>query len=176
MANIIPIKVEYDLEVMKHTMKAVAEHLELARRITFYFDDKVVSEKAVPPGDFMTDDVCINDIVENYCNTQKGVFVDILKRHSDKVHLISKILDFTIETYGIMMPAHVVVEKGKYTVTVSSESGEDSFTGTFKANNFSEVLEKIRVFTSTLEGISDNLSTHINELASDKVKEWISWE
>jgi len=176
MANITPIRIEYFLKIMNHTMRAAAEHLELARRITFYFDDKVVSEKAVPPGDFLTDDDCISELVEKYCKNEKGVYADLFFRHSDKVHLVSKTLEFMIENYGIKMNAHVVVEKGKYSIEVNGVDGGDSFSGTFRADNFSEVLEKTRIFTSTLAGISDNFSNHINELANDKVEEWIRWD
>jgi len=176
MSNIKPIKIEYNLQIKEHTMKASAEHLELARRITFYFDNKIVSEKAVPPGDFLTDDDCISELVENYCKSQTGVYADLFRRHSDKVHLVSKTLDFEIENYGLKMYAHVTVEKGKYIIEVSGNEGEDVFSGTFKSENFSEVLEKVRIFTATLVGISESFSSHINELSNDKVEEWIKWE
>ena len=176
MANIIPQKVEYDLVVLNHTMRAVAEHLELARKITFYFDDKVVSEKAVPPGDYLSDDDLISELVENYCKSQNGVYADIFRRHSDKVHLVSKKLEFLIENYGIKMAATVIIEKNIYRIHVDGNNGDDTFSCIFRAVNFSEVLEKVRVFTNTIEGISDSLSMHISELATDKVEQWIKWE
>lgn len=176
MSSIIPIKIEYQFQINNHTMRASAEHLELARRITFYFDDKIVSEKAVPPGDFYTDDDCISELVENYCRNQTGVFADLLKRHSDKVHLTAKKLEFLIDNYGIKMNASVVVEKGVYHFEVNGAEGVDAFSGTFKADNFSEVLEKVRIFTSMLGGISESFSKHIDELSNDKVEEWIKWE
>ena len=85
-------------------------------------------------------------------------------------------LDFMIENYGMKMLAHVIVEKGKYQFAVNGNNGDDIFSGTFKAENFSEVLEKVRIFTSTLVGISENFSDNINELSNDKVEEWIKWE
>jgi len=176
MNTITPLKIEYNLRIKEHKLKASAEHLELARRITFYFDDKIVSEKAVPPGDFMTDDDLISDLVSNYCKNQVGVYADLFMRHSDKVHLVSKTLDFLIENYGIRMFAHVIVEKDKYIIEVKGNNEEDVFSGTFKAQNFSEVLEKVRIFTSTLVGISESFSSHINELSNDKVEEWIKWD
>lgn len=176
MSKITPLMTEYTLQIKEHTMRACAEHLELARRITFYFDDKIVSEKAVPAGDFLTDDDCISELVENYCRNQTGVYADLFKRHSDKVNLVSKKIDFAIENYGIKMTAHVVVEKEKYHIDVKDDVGSDSFSGTFKADNFSEVLEKVRIFTSTLSGISDDFSNHISELSNDKVEAWIKWK
>jgi len=176
MSDIKPIKIEYNLEIRNHKLKASAEHLETGRKITFFFDEKVVSAKEVPDGDFLTDDDCISELVENYCKNQVGVYADLFKRHSDQVHLVSKTLDFEIENYGIRMVAHVIVEKGKYLVEVKGNNEDDVFQGTFKSENFSEVLEKVRIFTGTLAEISDSFSAHINELSSDKVEEWIKWE
>jgi len=176
MSTITPIKIEYILQIKEHVLKASAEHLENARKITFYFDDKVVSQKSIAPGDFLTDDDCISELVENYCKNQTGVYADLFRRHSDKVHLVAKTLDFVIENYGIIMNAHVTVEKGRYLIEVKGNNGEDVFAGTFRSENFSEVLEKVRIFTSTLTGISESFSAHINELSNDKVEEWIKWE
>lgn len=176
MSIITPLKIAYNLQVKEHTMRAVAEHLELVRRITFYFDDRVVAEKNIEPGDFLTDDDCISEIVRNYCRNAQGVYADLFSRHSDKVQLVSKTLDFSIENYGLIMLAHVTVEKGRYFITVESGDGVDTFSCTFKAENFSEVLEKVRIFTNTLEGVSNSFSSHINELSSDKVEEWIRWK
>lgn len=176
MSSIKPTKIEYVFKIREHTMKASAEHLELARRITFYFDDKIVSEKAVPPGDFYTDDDCISELVKNYCKNQQGVYADLFRLHSDKVHLTSRILEFEIDNYGIKMNARVIVEKNKYHFEVSGADDADSFSGTFKADNFSEVLEKVRIFTTMLGGISESFSSHIDELSNDKVEVWIKWE
>lgn len=176
MEKITPIKIMYNLVILNHTMCAVAEHFEEFRKITFYFDDKIVSEKAIPPGDFLTDDDCISELVENYCKNKVGVYADLFKNHSDKVHLKDKILEFKIENYGITMFAHVTVEKNRYIIKVNGNNGEDVFSGSFKSENFSEVLEKVRIFTGTLVGISESFSSHINELSSDKVEEWIKWD
>ena len=176
MSKATPLKMEYLFQINEHTMKASAEHLELARRFTFYFDDKIVSEKAVPAGDFYTDDDCISELVENYCKNKSGVYADLFSRHSDKVKLVAKKLDFQIENCGIKMMAHICIEKEKYHIEVKGANGIDSFTGTFQAVNFSEALEKVRIFTSTLSDISDDFSSHISELANDKVEAWIKWE
>lgn len=175
MSKITPVRIEYKMQIKEHTMKATTEHLELARRITFYFDDKVVSEKAVPPGDFLTDDDCISQIVENYCKNKTGVYADLFKNHSDKVKLISKTLEFEIENYGIKMTATVTVKKDIYNIDVHGNDG-DAFSGTFKSTSFSDVLEKVRIFTGILTGISNDFSTHINEFSNDKIEEWIKWD
>lgn len=176
MSKITPLKIEYVMKIKEHVMRASAEHLELARRITFYFDDKVVSEKAVPAGDFFTDDDCISELVRNYCKSTTGVYADLFSRHSDKIHMVAKKLEFLIENYGIKMNAYVTIENGKYSIEVNGGGDEaDTFSGKFKADNFSEVLEKVRIFTSTLGEISENFSSHISELSNDKVEEWIKW-
>lgn len=176
MSKMIPVKVEYLFSMKNHYMKAVAEHLESERQFSFYFDEKVVSEKIIPSGDFLTDDDCIRDMVENYCKDHTGIYADLFKRHSDKVHLVSKTIDYVIESFGINLETHVVVEKGKYHFEVNDNNGEDVFSGSFKAENFSEVLEKVRIFTSILGEISKEFSDNIDELSNDKVEEWIKWD
>lgn len=176
MSNITPVNIEYISEIGDHILKAEVEHLELARRFSFYFDDKLVSEKAVGPGEFFTDDDCISDMVKNYCQNNKGVLSDLFANHADKVHLVEKNLEFVIEHYGIKMKAYVVEEKEQYKISVKAENNVDEFSCTIKACNFSEVLEKVRIFTSTLANISDNFSSNIDELANDKVEAWIKWE
>jgi len=176
MSSIIPVSIEYNMQIKEHTLRAKAEHLENVRKITFYFDDKVVSEKIVAKGDFLTDDDCISEIVDNYCHNKTGVYADLFKNHSDKVHLVNKILVFIIENYGIRMVATVKVEKDKYHVEVNGNNGNDVFSGSFQSQNFSEVLEKVRIFTTTLNEISNSFSENIDELSSDKVEQWIKWE
>ena len=174
--KMIPIKVEYVFALREHRMKAVAEHLEWERKFTFCFDDKIVSEKTVPEGDFLTDDDCIADMVRNYCKNNTGVYADLFKRHSDKVHLVSKTMDFLIENYGINLPVHITLEKGKYSFEITGNNGDDVFSGTFRSENFSEVLEKVRISTGILTELSKDFSININELSNDKVEEWIKWE
>ena len=100
----------------------------------------------------------------------------MFKRHSDKVHLVSKTMDFLIENYGINLPVHITVEKGKYSFEIIGNNGDDVFSGTFRSENFSEVLEKVRISTGILTELSKDFSININELSNDKVEEWIKWE
>ena len=114
--------------------------------------------------------------LRNYCKNNTGVYADLFKRHSDKVHLISKTMDFLIENYGINLPVHITLEKGKYSFEITGNNGDDVFSGTFQSENFSEVLEKVRISTGILTELSKDFSININELSNDKVEEWIKWE
>lgn len=174
--QIIPIKLEYHLEILTHKMYSVAEHLSTERRISFYFDDKLVSQKSVAPGDLLSDDDCISELVRNYCQNKSGVYADIFRNHSNKVSLTSKKMEAWVIDGGIEVKAIVIIEKECYTVSLVTKSGEDSFMGKFKAMDFSEVLEKLRIFSMMLGGVSDDLTRHIDELSSDKVAEWIKWK
>lgn len=176
MNNIKPINIKYVSEIKDHILKVNVEHLELARRFSFYFDDKLVTEKAVGPGEFFTDDDCIKDMVQNYCLNNKGALADLFANHVDRVRLVEKYLEFIIENYGVRMRAYVSEKKDQYKVNVKAEGNSDEFSCTITASNFSDVLEKVRIFTSTLSNISDNFSNNIDELANDKVEEWIDWQ
>lgn len=176
MENIKTVNIQYISEIRGHILKVEVEHLELARRFSFYFDEKLVSEKAVAPGEFFTDDDCIKDMVQNYCQNNKGVLADLFANHVDQVRLVEKDLEFIIEQYGIKMKAYVVEEKDQYKINVKAENNIDEFSCTIKASNFSDVLEKVRILTSTLSNIEDNFSDKIDEIANDKVEEWIDWQ
>lgn len=174
--DIKPVKVAYNLEILNHKMMAKVKHLDDGRQISFYYDDKLVSEKKLPAGDLLSDDDCISEIVLEYSENNTGLFADIFRNHSDKVSLVSKLIEVIIEIYGLQIDVRVGIEKEKYIVKLSANDGNDTFVGTFKALNFSEVLEKTRIFTSTLEGVSTALADNINEISSDKVEERIKWK
>ena len=176
MSKMTPIKVEYGFAIKNHRMKAVAEHCDLSRKFSFYFDEKLVSERTAVGGDILTDDDCIRELVESYCKNHTGVYADLFKNHSDMVHLVAKTIDFEIENFGINLFTHVTVEKGKYTFVVKGNEGKDVFSGSFVSENFSEVLEKVRICTTMLAELSNGFSENINELSNDKVEEWIKWD
>lgn len=175
MAEFKPALVEYLLTVANHTMCARVEHLELARRFSFLFDDRLVSEKVLPAGDFLTDDDCIEELVDNYCRTQKGVYSDILRRHSDKVNLISKTVKFSLINFGIVFDVQVVVKGDLYQISMSGNNDADTLTASFHAQNFSEVLEKVRLFTNYMGEANTNLSMNITQLSNDKIQQWFKW-
>lgn len=173
--TIEPCKLEYHLEVLNHTMKAVALHQKDGRKMSFYFDEKLVSERMVPDGDIFTDDECINNLVVEYSKKNVGVFADIFKNHSNKVKLLAKVMEVKIVNYGLEVLAKVTVEKNQYIMELSANEGKDKFLGTFSSGSFSDALEKLRIFTSLLEGVNVDLTNNISELSSDKVEEWIKW-
>lgn len=173
--NIIPVKVEYFFEVLQHKMKAVALHGENKRTISYFFDDKLVSEKNVPAGELLSDDDVIKNLVEQYSSTKTDKLADIFSNHRDKVTLTGRSLEIIIENTGISISAFLEIEKNSYKINLSANKGSDTFSGKFSSTNFSDVLEKVRLFTNMLEGISSILATHLNELSSDQVENWIRW-
>lgn len=172
--EIIPIRQEYIFSVAKHTMRSVVEHIENARKISYYFDDRLVAEKAMAGGDFYTDDECISEVVEDYRKNNKDVYSDLFNRHMDKIFLVTKLLEVKLVNYGIVIYAKVKVLKDYYEIELIN--GENQFSGKFKAVDFPEVLEKMRIFTNTLEGVSEDLAQKINVLSNDKIESVIRWQ
>jgi hypothetical protein len=174
--KIIPIKTEYDFKIKQHKMRSVAEHGDEEREISYYFDDKLVAKKTIPAGEYLTDDDFIRAIVEEYCKYHGGVYADIFNNHSDMVLLETKTVEVRVENYEVVIGVKIKREKNHYQVLMSANNGEDVITGDFKASTFSDVLEKLRIFINTLEGVSAELSQNIDELSNDKVLEWFEWE
>lgn len=172
--EIVPVKQEYIFSVANHTMRSTVEHIENARKLSYFFDDKLVVEKAVPGGAYYTDDECISEVVNEYRKNKKDVYSDLLTRHIDKVALVKKILDVKLVNYGIIIWAKVTIIKNYYEIELMA--GENKFSGKFNAVNFSEVLEKMRLFTNTLEGVSDELAQKIDVLSNDKIEALIKWQ
>lgn len=172
--DIIPVRQEYIFNVAKHTMRSVVEHIENARKIDYFFDDKLVATKAVAGGDFYTDDDCISEIVEDYRKNNTGVYADLFNRHMDKIFLAKKIIEVKLVNYGIVINAKVEIVKNYYEIELST--GENVFSGKFEAADFSEVLEKMRLFTNTLEGVSSDLAQKINVLSNDAIEAVIKWQ
>lgn len=173
--DIIPVRQEYTFSVTTHTMKAVAEHTDDKRRLDYYFDDKLVATKIIEGGEYYTDDDCITEVVEDYRKSNTGVYADLLNRHIDKIKLTSKSLEVKLVNYGIVINARVRIVNEFYEIELHTDNEENSFNGRFKANDFSEVLEKMRLFTSTLGEVSTELAQRINILSNDKIEEVIEW-
>ena len=174
--DIIPVRQEYVFSIATHTMRAVAEHLDDKRRLCYYFDDKLIVTKMIDGGDYYTDDDCITEAVEEYRKSKKDVYSDLFNRHIDKIVLTSKTLEIKLVNYGIVINAKVKVIKDYYEIELYTDNEENRFGGKFKAADFSEVLEKMRLFTSTLSGVSTELAQRINILSNDKIEEVIKWK
>lgn len=170
-----PLSAEYIFRFSNHSMRALTEHSKNEREINFYFDEKLVSCVHIPNGDLLSDDDHILEIIENHCNNSIDAYSDLFNKHSDKILLVSKEVSVIIENSGIEVMAHVKVYNNRYEISLSTWNGEDNFTGTFKSNNFSEALEKLRLFINTLIGVSDDLSINIDELSNDKIEQLIKW-
>lgn len=174
--DIKPLKLEYDFSIMKHTMRAETDHTAGMREVSFFFDDKLVSKINIEDGDILTDDDCMLDIVHNYCRNNVGVYADILNRHSDKVFIVEKKIDVVIDNSGIEIGVKIVANKERYRFEMSTNNGKDILGGEFEAQSFSDILEKMRFFIYTLDGVSGFLTNNINELSNNEVEKWIKWQ
>lgn len=173
--DIIPVRQEYTFSVTTHTMRAVADHKDNKRYLSYYFDEKLVATKEIEGGDYYTDDDCIAEVVEDYRNNKKDMYADLLNNHVDMITLISKSLDVELINYGITIIASVKIVKDYYEIELHTDNEENCFSGRFKAGDFSEVLEKMRLFTSTLGDVSAELAQRINILSNDKIEEAVRW-
>lgn len=174
--EIIPIRQEYIFSVMKHTMRAVAEHKDDKRYLSYYFDDKHVATKEREGGEYYTDDDCIREVIDEYRKNNKGVYADLFNRHTDKIALECKRLEVNLVNNGIIIKAKVKIVKDYYEIELATDNGNNRFSGKFQAADFSEVLEKMRLFTYTLEGVSSELAQNISVLSNDKIEEVIKWQ
>ncbi|MCQ2499279.1 MAG: hypothetical protein MJ133_09895 [Lachnospiraceae bacterium] len=174
--EIIPRRQEYVFSVMKHTMRAVVEHEQDKRNLSYYFDEKLVATKVRDGGNYYTDDDCIREVVDDYRKNNTGVYADLFNRHTDKIYLTTKLLEVDLVNSGIVIRAKVKIVRDYYEIELATDNGNNQFTGRFKAASFSEVLEKMRLFTSTLEGVSFELAQNISILSNDKIEEIIKWQ
>jgi hypothetical protein len=87
-----------------------------------------------------------------------------------------KITEVVIENFEIVINVTIREEKNRYQVILSANDGEDRIVGDIKATNFSDVLEKLRIFINTLTSMSTELSQNLDELNDDKVMERIRWQ
>lgn len=174
--EIVPIKQEYNFSVMNHTMRAVVEHTKDRRNLSYYFDDKLVAKKEQAGGEYFTDDECICGVIDDYRKNNSGVYVDLFNRHTEKILLTSKTLEVDLINSGIVIKAKVKIVKDFYELELATDNGNNQFSGRFKAVDFPEVLEKMRLFTYMLEGISAELANNISVLSNDKIEEIIKWQ
>lgn len=174
--EIIPVKQEYTFSVATHTMRAVVEHVNNKRHLSYFFDQKLVATKDVEGGEYYTDDDCITEVVEDYKKNRTDVYADLFNNHADKITLTSKIIEVDLNNYGIIIKAKVKIVKDFYEIELHTDGEENSFQGKFKAADFSEVLEKMRLFTSTLGDVSAELAEKINILSNDRIEKSIRWQ
>lgn len=174
--KIIPLKVEYHLEILKHEMKSIVTHKNGKREITFYFDEKTVTKSVLDDSMTLSDDECIVKLVDLYCEKNVNLYSDIFNNHTDKVFLISKEIEAIIENFEMTFEAKIRAEKNAYSFQLSINEGKDVLSGHFESSNFSEILEKMRLYLSTLSGIGEQMTENIDNLSKDKVREAIQWK
>lgn len=174
--EIVPLRQEYIFSVTSHAMRAVVEHVEGKRKLSYFFDQKLVQTRWIEGGAYYTDDDCIREVVDEYRKSKTDVYADLLNRHTDKILLVTKLIEVDLVNYGIVLRTKVKIVKDYYELELFTEGGENQFSGRFKAADFSEVLEKMRLFTSTLEGVSLELAQKINILSNNEIEKVIKWQ
>lgn len=173
--KIIPESLEYNFKVVNHAARATLEHIAGVRKVSYYFDDKLIGEKAIPGGELLTDDDCIVDIVQEYSSANKGVYADLVNNHSEIITLLNKKLRLTVEAGMFTVKFTSLWEKGFFSFSVTSNEGKDTIDCRIEATDFLEAFEKARFLLYGMESMSGEITKHISELASDKVMEFIKW-
>lgn len=174
--NIKPIKMEYYLEVAGHKLNAICIHRDQIRDLRFLIDDVEIFRKREKDGDLLSDDDIICDVVVDYYNNKSGAYADLFKNHRDRVKLVAKAVEVAVNYCEIDINARVTIEKERYIVKMSTNDEQDKLVGTFAASSFSDVLEKLRLFSGGLSGFAQELTAHLNEIANDEVERRIRWQ
>lgn len=176
--NLIPVKMKYTADVKGHALCVNVEYFELYRIFDFYFDNKKVSSKTVQNSSdtlYQNDDVKINEMIKEYCENKKDIFTDIFVRHADSVKLISKELQLKILDGFVELIVDVIVKENLYNISTHTKDNTGKFTGEFVANSFSEVLEKLRLFSGVLGDSNKELGKYIDSFSHDNIKEKYEW-
>lgn len=174
--EIVPVRQEYVFSVISHTMKAVVDHVNDERHLNYFFDDKLVATKIMAGGEYYTDDDCIKEVVDDYKKNKKDVYADLFNNHMDKIRLAEKRLELNLVNFGIVLNTKVKIVKDYYEIDITTGDGDDQFHGKFKATDFSEVLEKMRLFINVMEGVSAEFAQNISLLSNDKIAARIDWQ
>lgn len=174
--NIIPVKTEYFFESMGHTFRAVVEHIDSTRKITYYYNDHSFLERTVDDGGIITDDDNVCNEAIQYFEQHANVMSDLFMNHTEKIGLTKKIITCVLENFGYPLNTVVIEEKNYVTVKIVTGDGEDTFSARLHMENVSEALEKLRMFTGVLESISNTMSDNISELSNDMVMSHIDWK
>lgn len=174
--EIVPVRQEYVFSVISHTMKAVVDHVNDERHLNYFFDDKLVATKIMVGGEYYTDDDCIKEVVDDYKKNKKDVYSDLFNNHVDKIRLAEKRIELNLVNFGIVLNTKVKIVKDYYEIDITTGDGDDQFHGKFKATDFSEVLEKMRLFINVMEGVSAEFAQNISLLSNDKIAARIDWQ
>lgn len=174
----IPVKMIYTAIVQGHTLVAQVHYFESYRSFDFFFNDKSVSSKVIQNDEgtiYKKDDEAIDEMIKEYCKNNKDLFTDIFVRHADKVKLKSKEVEVILREGFIEMTVNFLVKKNKYIVTANTKDDENKFICEIAAKNFSEVFEKIRLFSATLGKANEKLVKYIDSFAHDNIKDSYDW-
>lgn len=173
--KIIPEVLEYDFQITKHTAKAILEHVAGVRKVSFYFDEKLIGDKVIPDGNPLTDDDCIVDIMREFSKTNTGVYADLFRYHSDKITLVCKKIRIKVESGPFRVYFSSTRKKGIVSFSLTTNDGKDKIECQMEANDFMDAFEKSRYLLFGMETMNEKIAKNISELADDKVMEIINW-
>ena len=173
--KIIPESLKYNFKIVNHTAKVLLEHVAGVRKVSYYFDNKLIDEKVVPGGELLSDDDCIDDIVQEYAKTNTGMYADLFNNHKDRINLLSKTMKLTVESGMFKVNFTSTWEKGFFSFSVTSNEGKDTINCKIEANDFLEAYEKARFLLYGMESMNGEIAQHISELANDKIMKVIKW-
>lgn len=173
--KIIPESLEYNFKIVNHTAKASLVHVAGVRKVSYFFDENLISEKVIPGGELLSDDDCIAGIVQEYAKTNTGVYADLFNNHADRINLLSKTMNLTVEFGMFKVYFTSTWEKGFFSFSVNSNEGKDTINCKIEANDFLEAYEKARFLLHGMESLNGEIAQHISELADDKIMEAIKW-
>lgn len=176
--DFIPVKLIYIANIQGHDLNVTVQYFKAHKSFDFYFQDKKISSKIIKSeGEalYQKDDVIIDEMIKEYCKNNKGLFTDIFSKHADKVRLKSKEVDAIIREGFIEMNVNFIVKKSLYSITACTNDKSGKFSCQLKADSFSEVLEKLRLFSGVLGSSNAKLGTYIDSFSHDEIKDNFQW-
>lgn len=175
----VPVKMIYTAVVQGHSLCARVHYFESYRVFDFYFNENNIASRTVHNDEgvvYQKDDETITDMIRDYCSKNNNLFKDIFVRHSDKVKLVSKEVEVIISEGFVEMTVNVVIRKGKYVVTATTSDDDNKLICEVGADSFSEVFEKLRIFSGVLGVANQKLVSYIDLFSHDDIKESYEWD
>lgn len=170
------VKTEYTFEYNQNKIIVAVEHDSDSRQVNVFFNGKCVKQSHIQIDSNTSDAECIHLVTQDFIKSTVDKYTDIVKNHSDRIYLISKHTRLCCENWGItaLMSAHIT--KGNYLLRVEISDTGDYIESSIKANNFSEALEKMRLCSSFISGLSSEFTAHFDQMSTDRLLDAFQWK